>query len=175
MNCPACKNALSKKTISDLDVDVCRGGCGGIWFDNFELTKVDEKHESMGEALLDIERDDKVSVDHDKRRNCPRCDDLVMMRYHFSIQRQIEVDECPGCAGVWFDAGELAAVRDQFTTEEERKVAAKKHFGALFDGQLKEMERKSKEDAQRAKKFARMFRFILPSYYIPGKQAGGAF
>jgi len=28
-------------------VDVCQNGCGGIWFDNFELEKVDEKHETL--------------------------------------------------------------------------------------------------------------------------------
>ena len=39
MNCPACGNVLKEMTVSDISVDVCQGGCGGIWFDNFELKK----------------------------------------------------------------------------------------------------------------------------------------
>ncbi len=42
MKCPACGNALTEKTVDPITLDVCQGGCGGIWFDNFELQKVDE-------------------------------------------------------------------------------------------------------------------------------------
>jgi len=34
------------------------------------------------------------------------------------------VDECPKCAGFWLDAGELAGIRSEFATQEERKAAA---------------------------------------------------
>lgn len=175
MKCPACGRGLSQRSITGLIVDVCDGGCGGIWFDNFELKKVDERHESAGEALLDIARDPNLEIDHGARRNCPKCDKVVMMRHNFTVKKEIEVDECPGCAGVWLDAGELASVRAQSTTEEERKQAAKDHFAGLFGEQLKAMELKSREDLAKAQKFAKAFRFILPSYYIPGKQKGGAY
>ena len=34
---------------------------------------------------------------------CPRCKkDMIVVEYH-----QIELDYCPSCEGVWFDAGEL--------------------------------------------------------------------
>jgi len=55
MNCPACNRELKEKPVSGIKVDVCENGCGGIWFDNFELKKVDEKHEAIGEDLLKIE------------------------------------------------------------------------------------------------------------------------
>jgi len=42
MNCPACGNILEQMTVGDVTVDVCQRGCGGIWFDNFELEKFDE-------------------------------------------------------------------------------------------------------------------------------------
>ena len=57
MDCPVCGRTLGRRTVGGLRVDVCEGGCGGIWFDQFELKKVDESSESAGEALLDIERD----------------------------------------------------------------------------------------------------------------------
>jgi hypothetical protein len=37
------------------------------------------------------------------------------------------------------------------------------------------MSRESAEKLQKARRFARLFRFLLPSYYIPGKQRWGAF
>ena len=51
MRCPVCANVLSRKTVGGITVDVCAGGCGGIWFDRYELMKVDESHESAGEEL----------------------------------------------------------------------------------------------------------------------------
>ena len=43
MKCPACGNELSQMVAGEITVDVCKGGCGGIWFDHFELQKVDEQ------------------------------------------------------------------------------------------------------------------------------------
>ncbi len=37
------------------------------------------------------------------------------------------------------------------------------------------MRAESEENALKAQRFARMFRFICPSYYVPGKQLWGAF
>ena len=106
MKCPACSNELQEMTVADVTVDVCKGGCGGIWFDNLELKKFDAPHESAGQALLNVERDETVQVDRTKRLKCPKCDDIVMMRHFFSVKKDVEVDECPGCGGFWLDAGE---------------------------------------------------------------------
>ena len=128
MKCPVCSSQLREKTVGDITVDICEGGCGGIWFDNFELKKFDEPHESAGETLLDIEQDESITFDHSKRLKCPKCDDIVMMRHFFSVKKEVEVDECPNCAGVWLDPGELGKIRDLFNTEEERHEAAKEYF-----------------------------------------------
>ncbi len=175
MKCPACENQLQQVTIADVTVDVCRGGCGGIWFDNFELKKFDEPHESAGEALLDIELNKNVTVDHNKRLKCPKCDDVVMMRHFFSVKHEVEVDECPGCGGIWLDAGELKHIRSLFETEQQREQAAEEYFSELFGNQLAAMKAEDEAKVAKARKFANMFRFICPSHYIPGKQDGGAF
>ena len=75
MKCPACGNELKAVGVGDITVDVCENGCGGIWFDQFELQKVDEAHESAGEKLLHIKRDSGASVDPNARLNCPKCDE----------------------------------------------------------------------------------------------------
>jgi len=161
--------------VGDITVDVCRGGCGGLWFDNYELSKVDESFEPADEGLLDVPRDPGRTVDLSARRNCPCCNGMVMMRHFFSVRRQVEVDECPSCGGYFLDHGELATIRDQFASEEARREAARTTFGELFDEQLDAAADQTEDQVRRAQGFARLFRVILPSYWLPGKQTWGAF
>jgi hypothetical protein len=166
---------MKEVVIEDITVDVCEGGCGGLWFDPFELQKVDEPTESAGEKLLDVDRNPSVVVDRDARRNCLKCDGTIMMRHFFSVKREVEVDECPSCAGIFLDAGELATIRSQYATQEERRAATQNYFNDIFGSQLESMRKESEEKAEKARKIANAFWFICPSYYVPGKQDWGAF
>ncbi|HSU52787.1 MAG TPA: zf-TFIIB domain-containing protein [Candidatus Dormibacteraeota bacterium] len=111
MKCPACFNELSEVQVGSVKVDVCQGGCGGIWFDAFELQQVDEQAEAAGDHLLEISRDHTIVVDPKRKRECPKCEGVKLMRHFFSAKRDVEVDQCPNCAGYWLDAGELARIR----------------------------------------------------------------
>ena len=111
MKCPACFNELTQLQVGSLVVDVCQGGCGGIWFDAFELQRVDEEQESVGEPLLHIRRNERLTVDQSRKRECPRCTGVKLHRHFFSAKRRVEVDQCPNCGGYWLDAGELALIR----------------------------------------------------------------
>jgi uncharacterized protein len=111
MKCPACYNELTQLRAGDLVVDVCQGGCGGIWFDAFELQKADEESERLAEPLLHIRRNERLAVDKSRKRECPRCTGIKLHRHFFSAKRRVEVDQCPNCGGYWLDAGELALVR----------------------------------------------------------------
>ena len=169
MNCPACDYKLTVKHLTGITVDICEGGCGGIWFDWLELSKVDEKQEHVGEELLDTKRDENVVVDRENQRHCPRCLTPVMMRHFFSARQQVEVDECPECAGIWLDPGELASIRTRFPSEEERKRAAEEQFSDLLDKEFAEIREKRETQFEKDRAIARMFRFLCPSYYFPGK------
>ena len=175
MKCPACNNELNEMTVSGITVDVCKGGCGGIWFDNYELEKFDETHEAAGEELLNVERDPNIVVDFNKKRICPKCNGVVMMRHFWSVKRKVEVDECASCGGFWLDAGELAKIRSLYETEADRHKAAQEYFDEVFGSQLAAMQKENEEKLKKAQKITRIFRFICPSYYIPGKQDWGAF
>jgi len=175
MNCPACSNELTQMTIADVTVDVCKNGCGGIWFDNFELNKFDEPNESSGAELLDIERNPNVQVDHNRRFNCPKCDGVVMMRHFFSVKHKVQIDECPGCAGIWLDAGELGQLRELFDSEEARHQAFDEYFQQVFGKEFAAMEAEDDAKLAKTRQFANMFKWICPSAYIPGKQSWGAF
>jgi Zn-finger nucleic acid-binding protein len=111
MKCPACENNLTEIQVGSLKVDVCQRGCGGIWFDAFELQQVDQQEETAGEALLQIERDESLVVDASRKRACPRCPEVKLYRHWFSSKIRVQVDECPNCGGYWLDAGELAQIR----------------------------------------------------------------
>ena len=111
MKCPACFNELTQIQVGNVLVDVCQGGCGGVWFDAFELQQVDEEHESAGEHLLEIQRNEKLVIDPSRKRECPRCVGIKLQRHFFSAKRKVEVDQCPNCGGYWLDAGELAKIR----------------------------------------------------------------
>lgn len=175
MKCPACANELTAWTADGLEVDVCSGGCGGLWFDNHELRKVDAKAEHLGEPLLAVELKPGAAVDRAARRDCPKCDSTVMMRHFYNVKRDVEVDECPRCGGVWLDEGELRLIRDQYETDDARSRAAESYFDDIFGVELERMRGESAEREEKAHRIARAFRFISPSYYIPGKQRWGAF
>jgi len=113
MKCPACGNNLSQLVAASVVLDPCNGGCGGIWFDAFELQKVEAAQEVTGDVEIKIPRDPSVQVDQKARRHCPKCPDVILMRHFYSKKRQVVVDECPSCGGFWLDAGELENIRSE--------------------------------------------------------------
>ena len=174
--CPACGHLLSTRTAGGPTVDVCDGGCGGVWLDHRELEKVDEQSESAGEALLDVRRDPGVVVDPAERYHCPMCTDgVVLMRHFWSVKRAVTVDECPECGGIFLDAGELASIRSEFVSESDRHAAADAYFADVVDPLLDAERAQSAAELAKAQKLAHTFRFLCPSEYFPGKQAGAAF
>jgi len=113
MKCPACDRELAVLQVGAVEVDACQGGCGGVWFDAFELNKVDEQREAAGEHLINIERNPSLRVDAVRKRDCPRCEGIKLKRHLFSRTSRVEVDHCPNCAGYWLDAGELEKIREE--------------------------------------------------------------
>jgi hypothetical protein len=175
MHCPVCGNAMKVRKVEGITVDVCEGGCGGLWFDRFELQKVDDSKETAGEALLDVDRDPFFEIDAVQQRLCPSCRTQPMLRHFHSVKRQVMLDECPRCGGFWLDAGELGQMRHLFASEDEQRQAAREAFSEIFDEQLALMSAESEEQRRKARRIAHLFRFLCPSYYIPGKQDWGAF
>lgn len=176
MKCPRTNKDLKEIEIDGVKVDVSEG-CGGIFFDNFELEKFDEIHETAGDRLLETIEPYSNVVDVEKRIQCPKCNDVTMFRHYFSIKRKIAIDDCPQCGGIWLDLGELLQIRTLYPNEEERKRAAKAYIDDLFDKDagVIAMRLESEEKLRKARRFANMFKFICPSYYIPGKQDWAAF
>jgi Zn-finger nucleic acid-binding protein len=174
MDCPDCGRQLSQVTTGNITVEACRGGCGGIWFDHAELKEAEDPQNAAGEALIDLPRDDTVEVDRTKRRTCPKCRDVVMMRHFSSVRKEVTVDECPECGGYWLDVGELARIRSEFGTEEERQQAAERYFSEMFEKDLSKIRERSLEENERARKIARMVGLVCPEYSPAKKPEGKA-
>jgi Zn-finger nucleic acid-binding protein len=143
-------------------VDVCLGGCGGIWFDIFELQKLDDPNEAGGEMLVNVKKQDHLQIDYSQRRNCPRCLNIVMMRHFYSPRRRVEVDECPNCGGFWLDAGELALIREEHQHKEQQQAAVEQYLDVMAAAILPPMRTSGPEHAIRARRIDQLFRFSVP-------------
>ena len=110
MNCPACTRELRERNVGQFTVDTCHGGCGGIWFDVSELQRVGEREAA---ALHRVWQHPRREVQQAAQRICPRCPAQVLERKWFSDSRQVEIDECPKCGGIWLDDGEFSAIREE--------------------------------------------------------------
>jgi Zn-finger nucleic acid-binding protein len=142
MRCPACNRTLTAVTIAGVAVDVCQDGCAGIWFDQGELGSFDEASEDAGRILLELTSRPSISADTSRRYRCPKCPDSVLMRRFFSANRAVTVDECPTCAGIWLDSGELQRIRAEYDSEDARKRAAQLCFEQIVVGDRMELMRK---------------------------------
>ena len=111
MKCSRCNHELQVVPVGGVNVDVCQNGCGGIWFDLFELEKMDQPDESAGWLLDNMRIDLGASVDLTKPVDCPRCEGITLMRQKYARNQDIVIDKCPGCGGIWLDFGELFEIR----------------------------------------------------------------
>ena len=53
LTCPACGKVMEKVFIpsQEINIDICTNGCGGIFFDNREFDKFDERNEDVSDIL----------------------------------------------------------------------------------------------------------------------------
>ena len=110
MKCPACKSPLREKGAGGMTLDLCYGGCGGVWFDATELGRVSARAATTLHTIW------QVPVSHVKLtepRKCPHCPEQILDRKWFSDAKKVEIDKCPQCAGVWLDAGEFSRIYEE--------------------------------------------------------------
>jgi Zn-finger nucleic acid-binding protein len=93
-----------------MTLDVCYGGCGGIWFDATELERVDAR---TATTLHTIWQAPVGKVKLSGPRICPRCQEQNLERKWFSDSKEVEIDRCPACGGIWLDAGEFSRIYDE--------------------------------------------------------------
>ena len=145
MNCPACGHSLQPVQINGMSVNACRSGCAGAWFDQADVKRIAHPTDEEAEYFRNIERDPGVIVDFARRRRCPRCPDSVLMRHYSSARRAVVVDECPTCAGIWLDAGELEAIRAERSSARPPHQATGDNVDAAVSSLLSSSSRSAAE------------------------------
>lgn len=112
MKCPLCGNEMSEKDFGGVTIDYCDNGCKAIWFDNYEIKKLDEKTEGTGESLNDALSVEYKERDRNKKLDCPHCN--VTLHEHRYRNGKIKIDECYTCGGIFLEPGELKILREEF-------------------------------------------------------------
>jgi len=123
ITCPRCKEKMDIKNKDGLEIDYCTF-CGGILFDNYELTEAIDKN------INDIDSGSPFVVDRIKiersmysKIKCPRCN-KPMREFNYSYvdkknagqtgkihDTDIVINSCLDCRTVWLDKGEFNAIK----------------------------------------------------------------
>mgnify|MGYP000019262545 CR=1 FL=1 len=111
MKCPACSKDLVQTTVSDVELDLCKNGCGGIWFDRGEIQKFDDTTEFVPPEIIPTNRPSSDTLNPFPRA-CPKCPGDNLMRQNYDWKNPVEIDMCWKCGGVWVDINELTAIRE---------------------------------------------------------------
>lgn len=166
MNCPVCGKTMVEEDCGGVIVDVCKRGCKGIWFDWLELTKLDENNEGVGSALAEALNHPRMSDQSRGKVKCPKCGKSMYTHKH-KMAKEVTVDECVSCGGIFLDSGELKVVRDNFMTPDEADEYMQRLL-AEVPGYAKKLDDIKRKEA-RNEAIARFTRFLRVSYYLTGK------
>jgi Zn-finger nucleic acid-binding protein len=94
--------------------DVC-DGCGGHWFDEYELAEVNDALGGVPFRMAEIGALGRV---HPAAPACPRCGD----RCAELMVLDVTIDVCRRCRGVWLDGGEYEALARAAALEASRRA-----------------------------------------------------
>lgn len=147
LKCPACENNLIPFEAGAVVVDICKRGCGGIWFDKDELYRVDNKQELNGSCLANISANPNVQINNSDRY-CPVCKVEKMRKHYYSPKLQtFEIDECGKCGGIWLDNKEIDAIRQTFENNEDKLSYEGSYMSALSYELIDEAEKERRANA----------------------------
>ena len=112
LKCPACGKEMKKIFVSEagINIDICLDGCGGIFFDNRELNKLDCADDNIDEILKAAEGRTFNQVDASEIRTCPICN-IPMVKMGAAVGG-MEIDVCNVCGAKFLDNNELKVIRN---------------------------------------------------------------
>lgn len=166
MVCPVCGKKMTTQDFGGVQVDVCLQGCKGIWFDWLELRKLNEKNEGFGQALQEALKSPRVNDANRPRIKCPKCG-IPMYQHQYPTDKEINVDECYGCAGFFLDSGEFKEIRDHSMTDAEEHAYLTKMVNNMPES--KALDQQLEKDQLRSEAIRKYTRFLRLSYYMTGR------
>ena len=117
--CPACGGEMTEISMpkQKMAVDVCVNGCGGIYFDNRELSKLSAPDTDITPIIEVLKNKNFKQINQSEIRKCPVCG-ADMVKHPAKGNRYVEIDECYTCGGRFLDYQELEKIRAQFNLDE---------------------------------------------------------
>ena len=160
MKCPACQNELHEIVVAGIKVQACRGECGGLWFDRFQLKKIQALKPGIGQSLLTIERAEGVKIYRGAEHTCPACETTLLYRHFFSVDGNAEINQCSKCRGFWIDLAGLAKLQSLPTSQ--IKQAVEKYFETVINEKISGMRLLHDDMAQQAQILIWILQFLCP-------------
>ena len=141
MVCPACNKSLKSVPAGNQKIEVCAEGCGGVWLERVRDDDFDAAADAAAQSLADTSEAPPPNAEPSKRRVCPKCRLVVMMRHFFSIKKEAEIDKCGGCGGIWIDASALQAIRNQPVSAAQRLRETRAFYAQAFQSFLSKKQK----------------------------------
>ena len=111
--CPRCPSSLTRRSQDEpgaqFDSWACLG-CDGRFLAESDLQRIEETVEPV---VLELRR---IPGADDQQRilECPVCEPRhPMEKFEHHRDRNVVLDRCPSCRGVWLDGGELTAIQEE--------------------------------------------------------------
>ena len=158
ITCPACGKEMEKVFIPSegINLDICTQGCGGIYFDNREFDKFDEKNEDISVILEKLDGKNFTKPSENLTRICPNCGSK-MVKNHSSILKEVQVDDCYNCGGKFLDNSELVKIREEYDNNEQRDEDILRYLYQQVGQELAEQERAYAERPQEKTYIRKLF------------------
>lgn len=100
LTCPIDQSELTGTVIEDIPVYRCPT-CGGHWLQGGDLETLSEHHGQHDQPVITDN-----AIIGEGGRACP-LDGNVMQASTFAEHKNLRVDRCPVCRGLWLDSDEL--------------------------------------------------------------------
>lgn len=164
IKCPACQKVMKKIFVpkEGINIDICIDGCGGMYFDNRELTYFDEQTEGIDEITDAIAEKKFEQVNQSNFRTCPSCG-ARMVKNYTSTKKQVQIDECYSCGGKFLDVKELQELRNEYATEAERSADIIALINQTVGPEIKKMEAEHQYALQHRSVLRKLFDSIIYS------------
>lgn len=127
MQCPQCDVAMNEVTVranpgSLIQLDQCHQ-CGGIWCDRWELFPIDFDDASRLDSL-DPELLSAPAGTTPKTLYCPRCTSKLAIFSDPILPKEILLQRCRRCEGIWLNRGEMTRYKDYQKSTRLKKMGA---------------------------------------------------
>lgn len=135
----------------------CQGGCAGLWFDRYEIKKINPNNFGSGFELLKISQIEGVRSFRNVDHICPKCEMTLLLRHFFDRKRGLEVDQCARCGGVWVEMGIVLKGKN---SDIEKEKLINDYFAFVYKEKILKMDLMVADIRIAAEQILQVFRFL---------------